>query len=342
MDGRLSLSGSRLPHGWFDPSEPFDGASEAGLPMMSDRAADAFVVSTPAKVNLFLEVLEKRPDGYHDLETLMLAVSLEDTLSFRHDESGTLTLTCDRPELSCGPDNLILRAAERLRQQTGCRDGARIHLAKRIPMQAGLAGGSSDAAAALKGLNRLWRLGLSDPALAAIGAEVGSDVAFFFSPGAAWCTGRGEIVEPVTAGRNLDFVLASSATGLSTASVFRGLTVPKQPVSGAAMREAFGRGDVEAMGRLLHNRLQAPAERLCPEVRELREALLGAKPAGVLMTGSGTTVYALCRDRADAVRVARTMGADVSGLSPLEGAAGPSPPGSVGGRWKLHVVRSCQ
>ena len=310
--------------------------------MLSERTADGIVVSTPAKVNLFLEVLGKRPDGYHDLETLMVAVTLEDRLEFQLDESGAMTLTCDRPELSCGPDNLVLKAAERLRRHSGTIQGARIHLSKRIPMQAGLAGGSSDAAATLKGLNDLWNLGLSDQRLAEIGAEVGSDVAFFFSPGVAWCTGRGEQVEPIELGRTLDFVLVSPAVGLSTARVFREVRVPGTPISGSAIRQAAARGDVEEIGRRLHNRLQEPAEKLCPEVREIREALAAANPAGVLLTGSGTTVYALCRDRDDAIRVARTMGAEATGLSLAEGAASPSPAGLAGGKWKLQVVRSCR
>src|SRR5262245_3846715 len=310
--------------------------------MMSERSAGALAVSTPAKVNVHLEVLGKRPDGYHDLETLMVAVTLEDELEFERDNSGVLSLTCDNPDLSCGPDNLVLKAAERLRQHSGRRDGARIRLAKRIPMQAGLAGGSSDAAATLKGLNRLWQLGFTDERLAAIGAEVGSDVPFFFSPGAAWCTGRGEKVEAMSLGRELDFVLVSPGVGLSTASVFREVSVPKEPVSGVAIREAMKQGDVEVIGRLLHNRLQEPAEWLCPEVRKVRDALAAAKPAGVLMTGSGTTVFGLCRDRDDAKRVARTMGAEATGSSLPDGAANPSPAGSVGGQWQVRIVRSCR
>src|SRR5262245_17549632 len=120
--------------------------------MPRERGTDALVVQTPAKVNLHLEVLAKRADGYHDLETLLVAVTLHDTLEFRPDDSGALTLTCDRPDLSCGPDNLVLKAAEALRKHAGFTGGAAIHLAKRIPMQAGLGGGSSDAAATLSGL----------------------------------------------------------------------------------------------------------------------------------------------------------------------------------------------
>jgi 4-diphosphocytidyl-2-C-methyl-D-erythritol kinase len=310
--------------------------------MMSERSAGALAVSAPAKVNMHLEVLGKRPDGYHDLETLMVAVTLEDELELERDNSGVLSLSCDNPDLSCGPDNLVLKAAEHLRQHTGCRNGATIRLVKRIPMQAGLAGGSSDAAATLKGLNRLWQLGLRNERLAEIGAEVGSDVPFFFSPGAAWCTGRGEKVEAVSLGQELDFVLVSPGAGLSTARVFREVSVPKQPVSGDAIRDAVKQGDVEAIGRLLHNRLQEPAKKLCPEVQKVRDALAAAKPAGVLMTGSGTTMFGLCRDRNDAMRVARTMGAEATGSSLPDGEANPSPAGSSGGKWQIRIVRSCQ
>ena len=184
------------------------------------RGADV-LVRAPAKVNLFLEVLRRRPDGYHELATLMTAVSLYDTLLFGDDPSGTVRLRCDRPDLSAGPDNLVCRAAELLRRRTGRDLGAVIRLWKRIPMPAGLGGGSSDAAAALAGLNALWRLGLSRAELAGLGAELGSDVPFFFAAPAAWCMGRGEKVEPFALGRPLDFVLVSPPVGLSTAEVFR-------------------------------------------------------------------------------------------------------------------------
>src|SRR5262249_20990118 len=138
--------------------------------------------------------------------------------------SGEIRLTCDHPDLAAAPDNLVLRAAQLLRQRTGCRRSAYIQLAKRIPIAAGLAGGSSDAAATLAGLNRLWRLGLTRPQLALQGAELGSDVAFFFATPAAWCTGRGEQVAPVALGKPLWFVLVCPRFGLETADVYRGVT----------------------------------------------------------------------------------------------------------------------
>src|SRR5262249_11396696 len=144
---------------------PTDGASPLPAPtaMWSTRTADGLVVWAPAKVNLFLEVLGKRPDGYHDLATLMMAVSLYDTLEFKEDRSKAFGFDLvpqsevapreDRPSLSTGPENLICRAAELLRLRTGHEGGARVRLHKRIPLAAGLAGGSSDAAATLFGLN---------------------------------------------------------------------------------------------------------------------------------------------------------------------------------------------
>ena len=187
-----------------------------------DGPGGALTVRAPAKVNLFLEVLGRRPDGYHAVETLMLGVSLFDGLEFRDDPAGAVRLACTDPALGTGPDNLVVRAADLLRQRTGHPGGAAVRLVKRIPWAAGLAGGSSDAAATLAGLNRLWRLGLTREALAELASELGSDVAFFLSPPAAWCTGRGEIVSPLRPGKRLHLVVVSPATGLSTPEVYRG------------------------------------------------------------------------------------------------------------------------
>jgi 4-diphosphocytidyl-2-C-methyl-D-erythritol kinase len=143
--------------------------------------------------------------------------------------------------------------------------------------------------------------------LAGLGSELGSDVPFFFATPAAWCTGRGEIVEPLRLGRRLDFVLACPDVGLSTAQVFQASPVPEAPLDGGPVRRAAEGGDVEELGRLLHNRLQPAAERLCPAVAGLYGRLTGLGPAGRLMSGSGSTVYALCRGPEEALRVARAL-----------------------------------
>jgi 4-diphosphocytidyl-2-C-methyl-D-erythritol kinase len=202
---------------------------------------------------------------------------------------------------------LICRAAELLRQRTGCRHGAAIRLVKRIPLAAGLAGGSTDAAATLAGLNRLWRLGLSARELGSWSAELGSDVAFFFATPAAWCTGRGEQVTALPLGRSLWLVLACPAAGLATADVYRGVTVPAEPQSGDDIRRALAEGNMVEISRGLHNRLQPVAERLCPAVAAVRARLSALAPAGQLMSGSGSSVLALGRDHADAIRIARAL-----------------------------------
>lgn len=302
--------------------------------MLSERHADAVMVRAPAKVNLFLEVPAKRPDGYHEISTLMVAVSLFDTLDFKEDSSGQVRLWCDQPGLSTGPDNLVCRAAETLRRHTGSTRGAAIRLMKRIPMAAGLAGGSTDAAATVAGLNQLWELGLPAKALAAIGAEIGSDVPFFFSTPAAWCTGCGEQTTPWPLGRTLDFILVCPPVGLSTAEVYRGVTVPERPETGEAIRQAAAEGNVEEIGRRLHNRLQPVAERLCPPVAAWQRRLAQLGAAGQVMSGSGTSLFALCRDHGEALRMARELLAG--------GEEAPTGAETGGGsKLRLYVVQSC-
>ncbi|CAN5598539.1 4-(cytidine 5'-diphospho)-2-C-methyl-D-erythritol kinase [soil metagenome] len=293
--------------------------------MLIERRGTAVVVWAPAKINLFLEVLAKRADGYHEIASLMVAVSLYDTLVLEPTTSSTLELTCDNENLSVGPDNLILQAGELLRKDAGVSRGARLRLSKRIPMAAGLAGGSTDAAAALAGLNQLWELGLSKQRLAELGGRVGSDVAFFFDTPAAWCTGRGEKVQPLSVPQPLWFVVACPKVGLSTVDVYRSGIVPQSPLDGTRIQAALAAGDVEALGRSLHNRLQEAADRLRPELETVRRQLGETKPAGSLMSGSGTSCFALCRDEAEAWRVAHNLGH----------AAGEQETGRV------YVVRSC-
>jgi len=269
-------------------------------------SSDAVVVAAPAKLNLFLEVLGKRPDGYHDLASLMVAVDLFDTVELRSRSDGAIVLECDPPGLPTGPDNLVYQAAEKLRARAHpARSlGVSIRLTKRIPLQAGLAGGSSDAAAALLALNHLWKLQLSPAELAQVAGEVGSDVAFFLASPAAWCTGRGEIAMPETPARRFDVVLVCPPAGLATARVYGGVQVPLSPVDGSAARAAFRAGNPDALGAALFNRLQPAAVHLAPVVETVYRRLAGLNPAGCLMSGSGSAVFALCRDSQDARRVA--------------------------------------
>lgn len=268
---------------------------------------DAVVAWAPAKVNLFLEVLRKRPDSYHEIATLMVAVRLYDTLVLTPDPTGQVTLECHGAALATGPDNLVVRAANLLKQRTGTAKGSRVRLIKRIPLAAGLAGGSSDAAATLAGLNRLWGLQRTEVELAALGAELGSDVPFFFQTPAAWCTGRGEVVEPVPIREPLELVLLCPSFGMPTANVYRNVRVPAEPLSGDALRTALATGTVEEVGRRLFNRLQEAAQTLDERIAQHDQRLAELRPAGHLMSGSGSTLFALCRSPEEARRLADAL-----------------------------------
>ena len=157
-------------------------------------------VTAPAKINLHLEVLGQRADGFHELAMVMQSIDLADQLDCVNSADGLIQLSCDQPGLSCGSDNLVMRAAELLRQRSGFNElGAHLHLRKRIPIGAGLAGGSSDGAAALLALNTLWGLGQSQDQLRAMAAELGSDMPFCLAGGLQLCFGRGECLESVPA-----------------------------------------------------------------------------------------------------------------------------------------------
>lgn len=257
-------------------------------------------VRAASKLNLFLEVRGRRPDGYHEVETLMVALKgLEDRLRLYEDPSERVEMSSDDPTLPTGPANLVVRAAEKLKLAARVAKGVRIELFKQIPSQAGLAGGSSDAAATLEGLNRLWGLDLSTEELASVAAEVGSDVSFFLHGSAAVCRGRGERVETVESEHTYYFVLVCPPVGVSTAEAFARLTVPTEPKSAGATLEAFRSGDSRSLGQSLFNRLQPVAEGLVPTLRHVRDALqsLGPLLDGSMMSGSGSAYFGLARDR---------------------------------------------
>ena len=249
----------------------------------------------------------------------MVSVDLYDTLYFEEDYSGSIHLqTCVRnspsihrfsgDRLPPQQDNLIVRAAILLRDYAGVRSGVRVRLIKRIPIAAGMAGGSSDAAATLVALNRLWKLGLSAAELATLAARLGSDICFFVpSVTAAVCRGRGELVEPRYVSDPLHFVVGKPAAGLATASVFSRCRIPNNPRSVDELARALDRHDLSRAGHCLHNRLQQPAEELCTQITELKNRLSKHQLPGVLMTGSGSACYGMCYSRKHAHRTASAL-----------------------------------
>jgi 4-diphosphocytidyl-2-C-methyl-D-erythritol kinase len=277
--------------------------------MIFRAIAGGVEVLTPAKLNLFLEVLGKRPDGYHELETVMVTVNLFDTLTFTDDPTGLISLRCEQPGVPAGRDNLVLKAAERLKGASGSERGARIVLEKAIPAQAGLGGGSSDAAATLVALDRLWDLKTPPSRLDGLAGEIGSDVAFFAHGPAAVCRGRGERVEAIPLSREFHFVLVCPSVGMSTADVYGQLIPPERPRPVGAIMEALAHGDSIDLGPHLFNRLQPIAEAIKPELTRVRDALasLGSLLDASMMSGSGSAYYGLCRSSAAARHAAETL-----------------------------------
>lgn len=258
-----------------------------------------------AKVNLTLEVLGERSDGYHALRSVVLPVSLCDTLDVVAAGPGELTST------SGYPDDLCIKAALALRQAVGCVGlGAHLAVEKRIPVGGGLGGGSADAAATLLALNELWQLGKTRSELAEIGAVVGSDVPALTLGGLVLMEGRGELVAPLETALGLDLVLVNPGVFCSTGEVYsrcriRGRSAGETPTD--QVIEAMANGNRSALVTALANDLQPSAIELHPEIGVAMEALTAAGAEAVLMSGSGSTVFALAADAAEAKRLAAIM-----------------------------------
>ncbi|MCS6802150.1 MAG: 4-(cytidine 5'-diphospho)-2-C-methyl-D-erythritol kinase [Chloroflexota bacterium] len=259
----------------------------------------------PAKLNLTLNVLGRRADGYHEVRTVLQTVSLFDELTFA--PAADLRFTCSDPRLA-GPDNLVLRAARLLQQQAGVAAGAAIHLLKRIPVASGLGGGSSDAAAALLGLSRLWGLEYSREQLQPLAAQLGSDVPFFLWGGTALAEGRGERITPLRPLRELWFVLlpASAAAPEKTKQLFAALTPEDYSAGDATERLLAQLRDGTVDPAAFANDMTAAACRLFPAVRAAFAALdrLGARPH---LSGAGPSVFAATVDREEAARWAAAL-----------------------------------
>ena len=261
-----------------------------------------------AKVNLFLRVLGRRADGYHEIETVLHEVSLADELEVRSAPAGRVALHVRASaeaaaQLPPSEDNLVARAARALAERCPGR-GARIDLTKRIPVGAGLGGGSSDAAAALVALDELWGARLSRDALADLAARLGSDVPFFLVGGTARASGRGERIAALRAGAPLWLVLGISHRPLFTAAVYaRWEGRPSSP-GPAPLEAALAAGDPGELAAHLRNDLEPAALALRPELAAGKEAMMAAGALAALVSGSGPTVFGLARHEADAGAVA--------------------------------------
>jgi 4-diphosphocytidyl-2-C-methyl-D-erythritol kinase len=259
---------------------------------------------SPAKVNLGLRIVERRPDGYHSIETALQMVSLADEIVLRLSE-GPITCSVQGAELPTDQENLAVRAAYALRRLSGTQAGVHISLTKRIPVGAGLGGGSGNAAAVLLGLMKLWALDLSHQRLLELGASLGSDVPFFLTAASAWAEGRGEVLTPLPPMEGMAFVLATPPFRVSTEWAYPrvtfGLTRAEKALS--ILRLLLEKKRFTEVGPYLHNDFEPLIERAYPEIGVIRAEMLEQGALGVALSGSGPTVFGLFPDAAWAARV---------------------------------------
>ncbi len=297
--------------------------------MVPRKVGTAWEVVAPAKLNLYLEVLGKRTDGFHELETLLVPMRIYDQLSWlpespsSHDSDCSLAVlqqnsTPDSLSALNQHNNLVLRAARLLAAKTGIQAHGHFQLVKRIPIEAGLGGGSSDAAATLLLANQAWQAGLTTPELSELAAELGSDVPYFLQSGPAVCRGRGERIDSVGGLPLLHFVVVKPDFGLSTPRVFMELGEKEFPSAVRTQKSAnqierliaaLNRGAISAACEWMTNRLEAAAARLAPEILRIKTALAQAGCWGQLMTGSGSTLVGIARSATQARRIARQLSA---------------------------------
>lgn len=271
-----------------------------------------------AKINLYLELLGSRPDGYSEVAMVLQSIHLADRLQLKSRPHG-IHLTCDRPEVPTDARNLAYQAAELLQKECHSAAGVEIHIEKHIPVAAGLAGGSADAAAVLVGLNQLWGLGLTVGELQSLAARLGSDIPFCIQGGTQLATGRGEVLEPLADWEGIPVLLAKPKhLGVSTAWAYQAFRSRQGSLGGDALPKptlptlpqalaALSRQDPPALARSLRNDLE---QVVLPEyaiVGELRQALLSAGALGSLMSGSGPTVFGIMPSLELAAQVRNTL-----------------------------------
>lgn len=292
--------------------------------MYARKIGEIWEALAPAKLNLYLDVLGRRDDGFHELETVLTPIRLYDRLEWRPSAAyahAPFSLAYD-PSTSAGaaelapPDdrNLVWRAIELLAQSAGCEPHGAFTLTKRIPIQAGLGGGSSDAAAALVVANAAWGVGYSNAQLADLAAQLGSDVPFFLAGQSAICRGRGERIEPIADLPRLDVVIVHPHAGVSTAAAFQTLNAPRwtpsSDVSSVRLPQLLAdwrRGALDRAAQSMTNSLQEVALQLCPAVKRIGMAFAALGCYAHQLTGSGSAYFGVMRSARHARRAASIL-----------------------------------
>lgn len=256
---------------------------------------------SPAKINLTLEILSHRPDGFHDIRSVVTGIDLYDQLTFRLTDEPTVSLRCDDPLLPTDERNLVVRAANALRDRCKPAGGVAIDLSKRIPVAAGLGGGSGNAAVTLAALNKMWDVGLETSELAAIGAELGSDVPLFFSLPAAHISGRGEIVERLDLAWSGYVLLVFAGVPVDTGAVYAAWRPADVSDRGYDTCDAVASArTADEVAKSCVNDLEQAVFRVAPAVRDLYEAVDVHAPRSPRVTGAGQTVCVFIDDPEEA------------------------------------------
>ena len=258
-----------------------------------------------AKINLTLDILGKRPDGYHEVAMVMQSIGLHDTIEMEKSAAG-IALTINVPWLRADEKNLAWRAAALMQQEYGLSGGVNMRLTKRIPVAAGLAGGSADAAAVLRGMNRLYELGLSDAKLCELGARLGSDIPFCLLGGTMLSTGRGEVLTRLSNLPETWVVLAKPRISVSTAWAYQNYDEQgaEQHPDNARIQQEIARGDRKAVAKLLCNVLESVTIRRYDVISRYKTMMLEQGAMASMMSGSGPTVFGLVGSRVQANKIA--------------------------------------
>jgi 4-diphosphocytidyl-2-C-methyl-D-erythritol kinase len=269
---------------------------------------DSISLISYAKVNLGLRILRRRPDGFHDIQTILQTIDLQDEVRISPSRNGNIQVLCQHPEVPSGSKNLAHRAARLIQREFGVRRGCRIEIVKNIPPAAGLGGGSSNAAAALVGLNRLWKLDLPKKTLTDLAARLGSDVPFFLEGGTALAQGRGERLRALRVVPEFWLVLIKPDFSIETSWAYGRVKIPltlnSQYVKLNSLKEIL---TLEQLLNILDNDLEDVVEESFPSIGKIKEELLSKGAMGAAMSGSGSSVFGLVKTQKAAERLAQRV-----------------------------------
>lgn len=286
------------------------------------RNMENIKIKAYAKINLSLDVTGRRDNGYHDVRMVMQSINLYDELTIYRipwneikggDDASTkncrITIVSDTTTVPLNEDNLIYKAAKLIMDECGIKDGVRIVLKKNIPVAAGMAGGSTDAAAVFKGMNSLFELGLNQESLCDMGVKIGADVPYCIMGGTALSEGIGEILTPMRAMPGCIILIVKPDISVSTGYVYTAFDSLKEKIhpNVDAMISAIDQGDIREVSNLLGNSLEGVTVEEYPIIREIKQIMLGNGALGALMSGSGPTVFGLFDDKTQAEETAKIL-----------------------------------